>query len=371
MIADSARFRAYAKAIARCVRPGDVVVEIGCGPAVFALLACRAGARQVYAMDTDNVVATARQIAVENGYAERIQFLQSDSRKTELPERADMIVSDIRGVLPLFDGAVASIIDAKQRFLAPEGVMIPRREVLKAAIVDANQVYSELIKPWREAVKEAEFSTPLKMILNTPHSVRVKPEQLMSQSKDFCFLDYADDPAVNAGAELSFFASRNGTAHGIALWFETELCDGVGFSSGPESAVTIYGQLFLPWLAPVSLREGQEVSVQVHANLVGKDYLWRWETQILPFDGGDKIHFQQNSFEGANVSPQTLRRHATTHVPILTEQGEADRFFLQEMNGSATLEEIAAKAAARFPRLYPRRKDAFQRAAELAQQFSR
>ena len=73
-----------------------------------------------------------------------------------------------------------------------------------------------------------------------------------------------------------------------------------------------------------------------------------------------KIHFQQNSFEGTNVSAQTLRRHATTHVPILTEEGEAERFFLQEMNGSATLEEIAAKAAARFPRLYPRQEDAFQ-----------
>ena len=204
MIADSARFRAYAKAISRCVRPGDVVVEIGCGPAVFACWpAAREHAR--YTRWTLTIWSPRRaRSPSKTAYAERIQFLQSDSRKTELPERANIIVSDIRGVLPLFDGAVASIIDAKQRFLAPEGVMIPRREVLKAAIVDANQVYSELIKPWREAVKEAEFSTPLKMILNTPHSARVKPEQLMSQSKDFCFLDYAGDPAVNAGAELSF-----------------------------------------------------------------------------------------------------------------------------------------------------------------------
>ncbi len=34
MISDSARFNAYVQAISRCVRPGDVVAEIGCGPSV-------------------------------------------------------------------------------------------------------------------------------------------------------------------------------------------------------------------------------------------------------------------------------------------------------------------------------------------------
>ncbi len=371
MIADSARFNAYADAISRCVRPGDVVVEIGCGPAVFALLACRAGARQVYAIDSEDVVATARQIAAANGYADHIEFFQSDSRKTELPERANVIVSDIRGVLPLFNGAVTSIKDARQRLLAPGGVMIPRRDVLKAAVVEANHFYSELTTPWRGSVKETEFSTPLKMILNTPHGSRVKPEQLMSQTKDFCSLDYFDDPTINAAARFVFSASRSGTSHGIALWFETDLCDGIGFSSGPESAVTIYGQLFLPWLEPVSLCEGQEVSVELHADLVGKDYLWRWETEISTMDDGRKIHFQQSSFEGADVSAQTLRRHATSHVPILTEEGQAELFILEEMSGSATLEEIARKATARFPRLYPLCDDAFEHAAGLARKFSR
>ena len=371
MIADSARFNAYAEAISRCVRPGDVVVEIGCGPAVFALLACRAGARQVYAIDTEDVVATARQIAAANGYADRIQFLQSDSRNTELPERANVIVSDIRGVLPLFNGTVAAVRDAKQRLLAPGGVMIPRRDVLKAAVVAAKQFYSELTTPWSGSVNETELSIPLKMILNTPHGLRFKPEQLMSPAQTFCSLDYTGDPAVNAGAQLTFSITRNATAHGIGLWFETELCDGMGFSSGPESPVTIYGQLFLPWLEPVSLREGQSISVDLRADLVGKDYLWRWETDILPTDGERKIHFLQSSFEGANMSTESLRRHATDHIPVLTEEGEADRFLLQEMNGSATLEQIAAHAAAKFPKLYRRSEDAFQRAAELAQKFSR
>jgi hypothetical protein len=98
--------------------------------------------------------------------------------------------------------------------------------------------------------------------------------------------------------------------------------------------------LFLPWLAPVSLYEGQQVLVDLHANLVGKDYLWRWGTEIIPLGDGETIHFRQSSFEGTNVSAETLRRHATNHVPILTEEGEAHWFLLQEMNGTATLQQI-------------------------------
>jgi hypothetical protein len=74
MIGDSARFNAYTKAISRSVRPGDVVAEIGCGPAIFSLLACRAGAKRVYAIETEDVIDVARQIAGANGFADRVHF---------------------------------------------------------------------------------------------------------------------------------------------------------------------------------------------------------------------------------------------------------------------------------------------------------
>jgi protein arginine N-methyltransferase 1 len=371
MIGDSARFNAYADAISRSVRLGSIVVEIGCGPAIFALLACRAGAQRVYAIDTDDILAVAQQIAAANGFADRIQFFQTDSRKLELPERADVIVSDIRGVVPLFDGAVATILDAKERFLAPGGVMIPRRDVLMAAIVQAEQVYSDLASPWRASVEGVELSFPLRMVLNTTHNSRIELDQLVSAPKEFCVLDYLGNPSLNATAKLVFRANRSGKSHGICVWFETELFENIRFSSGPGSPIRAYGHLLLPWLEPLALKEGQEISVKLDAYLVGRDYIWRWETEIPSLDGAPNIHFRQSTFEGENLSTQTLRRHATTHVPILSEEGKAERFFLQEMNGSATLEEIAAKAAARFPRLYPRCEDAFQRAAELAQEFSR
>src|SRR5215470_8951510 len=144
MNADVDRFGAYSKAIAKAVRPGDIVAEIGCGPGVFALLACRAGARRVYAIETDPIVEVARQLAAANGLADRIEFFQSDSRRTELPERVNVIISDIRGILPFYDHAIPSLEDARERFLAPGGIVIPQRDVLKAAVLEADEFYSRL-----------------------------------------------------------------------------------------------------------------------------------------------------------------------------------------------------------------------------------
>src|SRR6266436_10340701 len=152
MIADGGRFAAYAKAIADAVRPGDTVAEIGCGPGAFSLLACRAGARRVFAIDLDDSIHSARQLAAANGFTDRIEFFQSDSRKTELPERVNVIVSDIRGVLPLYDHVIPSLEDARQRFLAAGEIMIPQQDTLKAAVIEADEYYSSLTSPWQSAV---------------------------------------------------------------------------------------------------------------------------------------------------------------------------------------------------------------------------
>jgi hypothetical protein len=52
-------------------------------------------------------------------------------------------------------------------------------------------------------------------------------------------------------------------------------------------------------------------------------------------------------------------------------EGEAERFLLGAMDGRASLEEIAKRAAERFPEVYSSHEDAFERASELARKLSR
>ena len=232
MIADAGRFSAYAKAIAAAVRPGDIVAEIGCGPGVFSLLACRAGARRVFAIESEDSIQFARELAATNGFTDRIEFFQSDSRKIELPERANVIVSDIRGVLPLHDHAVPSLEDARQRLLAPGGIMIPQRDTLKAAVIEADEYYSRLTSPWRNLIPEVDLSSSLLPVLNQSYSVSFRNDQLLTEAQNWGLLDYTVGAATRASAELDFHAAREGTAHGVCLWFETRLFEEIGYSSG-------------------------------------------------------------------------------------------------------------------------------------------
>ncbi|HEU4769346.1 MAG TPA: 50S ribosomal protein L11 methyltransferase, partial [Pyrinomonadaceae bacterium] len=99
MIADEARMGAYIRAMRQAIKPGAVVVDLGCGPGVFALLAVEMGARRVFAIEPDSVIQVGRDAAREHGLGNRIEFIQDLSTKVSLPERADVIVSDLRGVL--------------------------------------------------------------------------------------------------------------------------------------------------------------------------------------------------------------------------------------------------------------------------------
>src|SRR5438105_15150054 len=101
MLHDARRVEAYQRALQLTVTPDSVVVDIGTGLGIFAFLACQAGARRVYAIEPSEVIAVARELAVTNGYRERIEFIEDISTHVTLPEKADVIVTDMSGVSPL------------------------------------------------------------------------------------------------------------------------------------------------------------------------------------------------------------------------------------------------------------------------------
>ena len=99
MIADSARIDAFVRALRQVITRDSVVVDIGMGTGILALLACQLGPRRVYAIEPDEAVHVAREAAA-NGYADRMECLQAFSTAVTLPVQADVIVSDVGGVPP-------------------------------------------------------------------------------------------------------------------------------------------------------------------------------------------------------------------------------------------------------------------------------
>ena len=257
MISDKVRMGAFVQALREAVTPGAVVVDIGTGTGIFALLACRFGARRVYAIEPGDAIQVAREIAVANGCADRIEFIQAMSTEVTLPERADVIVSDLGDMLPWFRQHIPSIADARRRFLAAGGVLIPQRDAAWAAVVEVRDLYARRTGAWVDNGFDLDMDAARRLIVNSWNHGRVAEENLLTAPKRWATLDYAvvDDPDVRA--RVSWTVTRPGTGHGLAAGFDRTVFNGVHISNAPDAPDVIrpvvYGTVFLPWPTPVTL----------------------------------------------------------------------------------------------------------------------
>ena len=373
MIADSPRMNAYAQALRQAVQPGSVVLDIGTGTGIMALLACQLGARRVYAIEPDDIIQVAREIAAANGCADRIEFLQNLSAQVSLPERADVVISDLRSVLPLFALHLPSIVDARRRFLAPGGTLIPLRDTLWAAVVEAPEIYSQHTAPWDGHRYGLNMEAARRMATNAWQKARMKPQQLLVQPQCWATLDYTVLEGPDASAQITWTAARPGIGHGFIVWFDALLTEGVCLSNAPGAPEVIYGSAFFPWSTPVAIASGDSVSLTLQAHLVGKDYVWSWATRVLgPGDPPQvKANFQQSTFFGAPLSLGTLQKEAASHLPSLNEDGQIDQFILAQMDGETPLEELARRLLDRFPARFAHWQDALTRVGVLSAKYSR
>src|SRR5262249_37560661 len=158
--------------------------------------------------------------------------------------------------------------------------------------------------------------------------------------------------------EMSFTAGREGTAHGLLVWFDATMIEGVGFSNAPgaENPAKVYGRSFFPWSRPVELKVGDQIDVRIEARLVGNDYWYRWETTIKSNaePRQDKARFNQSTFYGEPLSLSSLRKQSDAYVPELSPEGLMDHFILTQMTSRTPLGEIAKRLAEQHPEKFPR-----------------
>jgi len=164
-------------------------------------------------------------------------------------------------------------------------------------------------------------------------------------------------------------ATRDGAAHGLIVWFDAVLHDGVAFSNAPGQPPMIYGAGFLPFASEVDLRTGDSITVLIEASLIGTGYVWACDTTVHRNDlAKPVVSLHQSSFRGVPLSRTRLRRRSHVYQPALGVNGEVDLFVLQAMNGAA-LEEIARALLGRFPDRFKSEKEALTRVADLSEKY--
>jgi SAM-dependent methyltransferase len=345
MAGDTLRMEAYARAIAQSVRPGHVVVDLGCGSGIFSLLALQAGARRVHAIDVNPAVWLARDLAAANGFAGKLEVHEKSSFDVELPEQADVIIADMRGSSPFYEHNLAALEDARKRWLAPGGVLLPSRDRLFVALIEAERLYEHFENGWVHLERQGfDASAARVATLNSVYSdeeALVLANQVLSEAKPWTEVLYGEPFERSIGATVELPVTRGGTAHALATWFEATVRDGIVYDNAPGKKL-VYKRTILPLLEPVRVERGDSARVTLRTEASGVQ--WAWDTAI-----GERARFRQATFLGVPTSPETLLRESLGATPGRSPAGDRAARILAMMDGTRSVHEIADAIASSEP----------------------
>lgn len=368
LLDDPIRIRAYQKAIRKAVRPGDTVLDLGCGLATYALFAAQAGAKQVYAIDSEEVIYTAMEIARQNGYDGVIQFCRTSSEDYRPPRRVDWIVTEFFGASAVDLLLSGTMGDATRRFLKPGGRVIPSTVRLFVAPFECGSLYRRELGRPNPKLYGLDFSVTTRMIANTAMHRDLQKGRRLAKPGLLGQMRLPGDLPRELRSRMVFNCETRGMLHAFALWFDADLAEGVRLSTDPTSPPIAWQQLFLPLERPIPVAPGHRVHLDllVQSGPTGEIW-WRWHGyRTHGKNDRQEFPFRQNSFLSVPLPPQgpAALQHG---IPLaLTRAGQETRYLLSRINARRTIDELGRDLRSFSPGRYRTEDAARARVAEFA-----
>ena len=272
MLADEARNNAFNKALKKHVKKGDLVLDIGTGSGLLAMMAKRAGADQVVACEmVPDLAQVASQVVADNKMSDVITICNKKSTNLkigdELPRKSDVLVAEIldagllgEGVLPTFRHALANLLNNN-------AVIIPKSATVEACLLQCNRL--KRVNPVQNIagfdlsafnafrVKEDYIATCLN---ETSH--QVLSDTFFVQYFDFSQLPPHASVENPNTANLTVSVTQDGELQGIAFWFQLHVDNDITLSSGPQNEMVHWGQAVYFFENPRLVRKGEEVHLK-------------------------------------------------------------------------------------------------------------
>jgi type I protein arginine methyltransferase len=300
LLGDDLRMAAFRSAIAETVRPGDIVLDLGTGTGILARWALEAGASRVYGIDLNEEIlkATTEQLTTA-GFGDRFHPLSGFSFDLELPERVDVIISEIMGNLADNEGFGEILDDARRRFLRPGGTMLPRQVDSYLVPVAAERAHAQLTggapqdaggpEEFARLLRDRGANSPFDLYYDTILPVS---GQLASPSvvRRYPFTDVAERQEATYSVPLVFAVQRDGLLTGfkgyfVALLSNTVCLDISGDDIEGRTTSDSWKHCYLPIADPIPVRRGDRIAL-TFARKGGRDgdpfgQAYSWEGNVI------------------------------------------------------------------------------------------
>lgn len=253
MLRDAPRVAAFRAALDASVH-GKTVLDVGAGTGLLSLLALRAGASHVYAVEGSALASLLPAVFEANGFAGRATVLACRVEDAVLPARVDVIVSEWLGFHLLHEAMLESVVIARDAWLKPGGLMLPSSARVLAAPVSLDDWAAQRAAVWT-SIPGCDLScfaeAAARQAAAAPQVMLVGEDQLLCPPEEVFGLDCgavtAAELARRLGREVRFAAAKGGACRGYALWFEAS------FPNGATVLSTAPGQPPTHWMQSVVL----------------------------------------------------------------------------------------------------------------------
>ncbi|XP_054804550.1 probable histone-arginine methyltransferase 1.3 isoform X2 [Prosopis cineraria] len=257
---------------------GRVVVDVGAGSGILSLFAAQAGAKHVYAVEASEMAEYARKLIAGNPMlGQRITVIKGKVEDVELPEKADILISEPMGTLLVNERMLESYVIARDRFLTPEGKMFPTVGRIHMAPFTDEYLFIEIANKalfWQQQNYYGVDLTPLygtafQGYFSQPVVDAFDPRLLIAPPM-FHVTDFTkikEEELYEIDIPLKFIASVGARVHGLACWFDV-LFNGSTvqrwLTTAPGSPTTHWYQLRCVLSQPIYVMAGQEITGRLH-----------------------------------------------------------------------------------------------------------
>ena len=333
-LSDRVRVDAFRRALAEMIRPDDVVLDLGTGTGVLGMLACRAGASRVYAVDSGPMAGLAREIVKANGLGDRMIVLRSHSTQTDLPEPVSLIVTDQIGNFGFNAGLFEYMSDARARLLAPQGRTIPAWVELCIAPAEYAPL-REQIQFWDQHPAGLNYQPAADVARSTGYPLPIESADLLSAGAVAVRVEPPDAVATITGS-VSAIIERDGIADGIAGWFRAGLSPSVTMTNAPGEPQRINRRpVMLPFSTPRQVRKSDRLEIKLR--IIAPLSIIEW---TVTSSSGDRWQERGSTFKGLLMSREDIERTRPDWKPAMTSHGRARQTVLELCDGNHALADI-------------------------------
>lgn len=246
MVADEKRVIPFKRAINEVCK-GKIVLESGAGSAIMSILAAKAGAKRVYAVEIDPIVAAIARENIEGSGFDNITLIQKSTLDVT-PEdldnlKAEVVIAENLSTWQITEPQI-KIMNYINKYLAEENVVcLPAHITNILELAESKYVFEGII---HMKTHFFEFSG-------------IRPPKLLSEKKIFNKINMLKINPLLADNAIEVAVTEDGTLNSLRLTSPVTIYKGIEF----EQSDSLMPPVIVPLQNSLRVRRGQVLQLRI------------------------------------------------------------------------------------------------------------